>query len=143
MEPIRRMFTQEAFQDNNFGDGMFKGTAEKDDELIDQSDLSKRNRKFEKKQLNLFQRNIILEFRKQIRETKRSLDDFAVHTLEGFDDVVGNTLTPSSCVNACDQKEQTFDRKGTTSASDANGDQQDPDKIHRQYPSFDPVFMKV
>ena len=67
MEPIRRMFTQEAFQDNNFGDGMFKGTAEKDDELIDQSDLSKRNRKFEKKQLNLFQRNIILEFRKQIR----------------------------------------------------------------------------
>ena len=67
---MKRMFTKEAFQDNNFGDGMFKGTADKDDELIDKSDLSKGNRKFEKKQLNLFQRNIMLEFRKQIRVNK-------------------------------------------------------------------------
>ena len=67
MEPIKRMFIKEAFQDNNFGDGMFKGAADADDDLINQSDLSKGNRKIEKRQLALFQRNIMIEFRKQIK----------------------------------------------------------------------------
>ena len=67
MEPIKRMFTKEAFQDNNFGDGMFKGTADADDDLINQSDLSKGNRKFEQRQFALFQRSIMMEFRKQIK----------------------------------------------------------------------------
>ena len=67
MDPIKRMFIKEAFQDNNFGDGMFKGAADVDDDLINKSDLSKGNRKFEQRQLALFQRNIMIEFRKQIK----------------------------------------------------------------------------
>ena len=67
MEPIKRMFIKEVFQDNNFGDGMFKGAADVDDDLINQSDLSKSNRKMEQRQLALFQRNIMIEFRKQIK----------------------------------------------------------------------------
>jgi len=141
MEPIKRMFTKEAFQDNNFGDGMFKGASEADDDLINKSDLSKGNRKVEQRQIARFQNSIMMEFRKQIKMTKRSLDDFACHTLEGFDDVVGNTLTPSCCLNACEPNKQRIDMKD--SDTNETGEQQDPDKIFRQYPSFDPVFMKV
>lgn len=76
--------------------------------------------------------------------TKRSLDELAVNALEGFDDVVGNTLTPSSCMNACDENEQKYNLKDINSdPTTSTGEKQDPDKIFRQYPSFDPVFMKV
>ena len=67
MEPIKRMFTKEAFQDNNFGDGMFKGASEADDDLINKSDLSKGNRKVEQRQIARFQNSIMMEFRKQIK----------------------------------------------------------------------------
>jgi hypothetical protein len=61
-----------------------------------------------------------------------------------FDDVVGNTLTPASCLNASDQNEQKYNLKGINAdPTTTTGDKQDPDKIFRQYPSFDPVFMKV
>jgi len=140
MDPIKRMFIKEVFQDNNFGDGMFKGAADVDDDLINQSDLSKSNRKIEQRQLALFQRNIMIEFRKQIKETKRSLDDFGCRTLEGFDDVVGNTLTPATCL-ACDQRQQRRNRNDPD--ANGSGEPQDPDKIFREHPSFDPVFMKV
>ena len=65
MEPFRRMFTKEAFQDNNFGDGMFKGTADADDEVIDKSDLTKGDRR----SYLLFGRSIMIEFRKQYKVT--------------------------------------------------------------------------
>lgn len=140
MEPFKGFFTKEAFQDNNFGDGMFKGAADADDEVIDKSDLSKGNRRG----YLLFRRNIMIGFRKQYKDTKRSLDELAVNALEGFDDVVGNTLTPSSCMNACDENEQKYNLNGINSdPTTSTGDKQDPDKIFRQYPSFDPVFMKV
>ena len=72
------------------------------------------------------------------------MDELAVNALEGFDDVVGGTLTPSSCLNACDQNEQKYNIKGINAdPTSSGGDKQDPDKIFRQYPSFDPVFMKV
>ena len=71
--------------------------------------------------------------------TKLSLDELAVNALEGFDDIVGNTVTPSTCSNAyCQEKP-----KGPNTDINSNGEPQDPDKIFRQYPSFDPVFMKV
>lgn len=135
MEPFRRMFTKEAFQDNNFGDGMFKGTADADDEVIDKSDLTKGDRR----SYLVLRRSIMIEFRKQYKATKISLDELAVNALEGFDDIVGNTVTPSTCSNAyCQEKP-----KGTNTDINSNGEPQDPDKIFRQYPSFDPVFMKV
>ena len=57
--------------------------------------------------------------------------------MEGFDDIVGNTVTPACCLNCSDQGN---DIKGQNVD---NGEKQDPDKIFRKYPSFDPVFMKV
>ena len=72
------------------------------------------------------------------------MDALAVNALEEFDDVVGNTLTPSSCLNANDQNEQKYNMQGINAdPATSTGDKQDPDKIFRQYPSFDPVFMKV
>jgi len=136
MDQFKAMLTKEAFQDNNFGDGMFKGTADADDEVLEKSDLSKGNRRG----YILFRRNLMMEFRKNYKNTKHSLDEIAIHALEGFDDIVGNTLTPSTCLNACDQKQQNFDMKGQNTDP---GDLQDPDKVFRKYPSFDPVFMKV
>ena len=59
------MFTKEAFQDNNFGDGMFKGTADADDEVINKSDLTKGDRR----SYLLFRRSIMIEFRKQYKVT--------------------------------------------------------------------------
>jgi len=139
MEPFRAMLTKEAFQDNNFGDGMFKGNSDADDKVLEQSDISKGNRRG----YLTFRRNVMIEFRKQYKNTKSSLDEFAIHALEGFDDVVGNTLTPSTCLNCMDQNPQKFDLKGSNADSTDNGDLQDPDKVFRKYPSFDPVFMKV
>lgn len=139
MEPIKRMLTKEAFQDGNFGDGMFKGAAAADDELIDNSDLSKGNRRT----YLFFKHNIMMQFRKQYKDTKRSLDEFAINAVEGFDDIVGNSLTPASCLNTSDQHQQKHDIKGQNVDLANNTDQQDPDKIFRTYPSFDPVFMKV
>ena len=71
MEPFRRMFTKEAFQDNNFGDGMFKGTADADDEVIDKSDLTKGDRR----SYLLFRRSIMIEFRKQYKVTNYECQD--------------------------------------------------------------------
>lgn len=139
MDQFRAMLTKEAFQDSNFGDGMFKGIADADDEVLDNSDLSKSNRRG----YILFRRNVMMEFRKNYKNTKSSLDEIAIHALEGFDDIVGNSLTPSTCLNACDQKQQKFDMKGQTTDPANTGDLQDPDKVFRKYPSFDPVFMKV
>ena len=65
MEPFKRFFTKETFQDNNFGDGMFKGAADADDEVINKSDLSKGNRR----EYLLFKRNVMMEFRKQYKVT--------------------------------------------------------------------------
>lgn len=63
MEPFKKFFTKGAFQDNNFGDGMFKGAGDPDDEVIDKSDLSKANRR----EYLQFRRNIMMEFRKQYK----------------------------------------------------------------------------
>ena len=63
MEPIKRLLTREAFQDGNFGDGMFKGAADADDELVDKSDLSKGNRRT----YLFFKHNLMLQFRKQYK----------------------------------------------------------------------------
>ena len=68
------------------------------------------------------------------------MGDLACHTLEGFDDVVGNTLTPSACL-ACDQKQQRRDRN--VPKTNGTHEPQDPYKIFREHPCFDPVFMKV
>ena len=64
---MKRMFTIEAFQDKNLGDGMFKVAADADDDLTNQSDMSKKNRKFGQRQFALFQHSIMMEFKKQIR----------------------------------------------------------------------------
>lgn len=139
MEPIRRMITREAFQDGNFGDGMFKGAASADDELIDQSDLSKGNRR----SYMFFKHTFMLQFRRQYKDTKRSLDEFAITAVEGFDDIVGNTLNPTSCLNAPTPNQKVGEVNENNSVMPSSNDQQDPDKIFRTNPGFDPVFMKV
>ena len=63
MEPFKRFFAKGTFQDNNFGDGMFKDAADSDEEVSDKSDLSKGNRR----EYLLFKRNIMMEFRKQYK----------------------------------------------------------------------------
>jgi len=139
MEPTKRMITKEAFQDGNFGDGMFKGTAVADEELIDKADLSRGNRR----SYMFFKNSVMIQFRKQYKDTKRSLDQFAINAMEGLDDIVGNTLNPSSTPNSPTLDDQGNIPNGHSLDLDNNNDQQDPDKIFRTYPSFDPVFMKV
>lgn len=137
MEPVKRIITKEAFQDGNFSDAMFKGAAVADDQIIDQSDLSKGNHR----SYLLFKHTLMLQFRKQYKNTKRSLDEFAISAVEGFDVFVGNSLNPAESIAAPNQNGNDTNGKNVEMAN--NSDPQDPDKIFRTYPSFDPVFMKV
>ena len=77
----------------------------------------------------------------ETKNTKRSLDELAMSAVEGFDDIVGNSLTPTSYI--ADPNLNSNDASGKNIDLGNNSDQQDPDKIFRTYPSFDPVFMKV
>ena len=63
MDQFKAMLIKEAFQDSNFGDGMFKGIADADDEVLDKSDLSKSNRRG----YILFRRNVMMEFRRNYK----------------------------------------------------------------------------
>ena len=72
------------------------------------------------------------------------MDELAISAVESFDDIVGNSLTPAlpSPTTNINDNEQCF--KGPERSNISEGSTvQDPDKIFRTYPSFDPVFMKV
>ena len=71
------------------------------------------------------------------------MDEFATTAVEGFDDIVGNTLNPTSCLNTPTPNQKVGEANESIPVIPGNSDQQDPDKIFRTNPGFDPVFMKV
>ena len=115
MEAALRLLTKEALKDNNFGQTFFDNGLPEEDKVMTKTDLSKTN----KTQFNLFTHRSEIKLRKQYKETKTLFARLMLNGLEEYDDVMGGMhLEPQ-------------DKKN------------DPDKIFKTYPSFDPVFMKV
>lgn len=119
MEAALRLLTKEALKDNNFGQTFFDSGNAEDAKVIDKADLGTASRM----QFKFFARHSEFKMRKQYKEAKGLMCRFLASAVEEYDDVMTGTLNLEP---------------GTE-----DGKSSDPDKVFRNHPSFDPVFMKV
>jgi len=120
MEAALRLLTKEALKDNNFGQTFFDSGNAEDAKVIDKADLGKVSRM----QFKFFARHSEFKMRKQYKEAKGLMHKFLASAVEEYDDVMTGTLNLEP-------------------PPTKDGQSSDPDKVFRNHPSFDPVFMKV
>lgn len=114
MEAALRLLTKEAFKDNNFGQTFFEQDNPNEDEVLQRADLARANRF----QFKLFARRSEIQMRKQYKNTKALMGQIGVWAIDEYDEV-GLHLQPDQEKNP------------------------DSDKVIKDHPGFDPVFMKV
>jgi len=117
MESALKLLIKEAFKDNNFGQTFFAHDNPDEDDLIRKADLTRAN----KLQFKLFARRSEIELRKQYKNTKALVGRLGVWAIDEYDDVMTSTL----------HLEPDHEKNP------------DPDKVIKNHPGFDPVFMKV
>jgi len=118
MESALKLLIKEAFKDNNFGQTFFDHDNPNEDDVIRKADLTGAN----SLQFKLFARRSEIELRKQFKNTKSLMGRLGVWAIDEYDDV----MTSSILHLEPDQKKNP-----------------DPDKVIKNHPGFDPVFMKV
>jgi hypothetical protein len=114
MESALKLLIKEAFKDNNFGQTFFDHDNPNEEEVVRKADLTGANQL----QFKLFAHRSEMELRKQYKYTKSLMGRLGVWAIDEYDDVM-TFVDP-------DQKKSP-----------------DPDKVIKNHPGFDPVFMKV